>query len=283
MTGRVRLASTPQDRFVERVEAIRARLDRLPDAALRAAMEELEAIRQRVLGELVGAEGFEAFRLRELTTRLERVLDAFAERYQTAVAPYQREAVTLGRALVSEPMVQSGLTLGVPEIPRRLVEAALDYHADLIQGVSQDARRRITQSLRLGAIEGKSPFEVMRDVAGSLRRPGPFASIAARAEAITRTELGRLQSIASDGALGEAKRLVPDLLKQWAHSGAIDFRVTHKLADGATREVDDDFEIAPKPGLPKERLRYPRDPRASAANTVNCGCLVLPFKADWPA
>jgi hypothetical protein len=283
MTARAALASTPQERFRQRIDIIRARIDRLPDDAVRAALEELEALRRRVLGELAGAEGFSAQRLGALAGRIQDVTGEFASRYGTAIQPFQAEAVGLGRALIAQPVVEGGLTLGVPEIPRRLVEAAQDFHADLITGLSRDAGHRITQALRLGALEGKSVFEVMQEVAGSLRRPGPFASIAARAEAITRTELGRLQAIAGQATLEESRRLVPDLQKEWRHSGAIDFRPTHKLADGQVRDVHDFFDIAPAANRPAEQLLYPRDPRASAANSVNCGCLSLPYKADWPA
>ncbi len=279
----VALASTPQDRFTERLETIRRRIDRLPDEAARTVLEELDGVRRRVLAELAGAEDFQAHRLGQLVGRLEGVMEDFATRYDVAIAPFQRESVQLGRALVSEPIVQGGLAVGVPEIPRRLIEATIDYQADLVQGLTQDATRRITQALRLGTIRGESPFEVMRSVAGSLRSPGPFASIAARAEAITRTELARIQAVASQATLEESKRLVPDLLKQWQHSGNPNGRPTHMLADGQTREVDDFYEIRPAANKPIERLLYPRDPRASAANSVSCGCLSLPFKADWPA
>lgn len=284
MIARVALASTPRDRFLERIERIRARIDQLPEDAVRDVLQELDAIRRRVLAELAQAEGFEAHRMRQLTARIEDVVDRFGERYQSAIAPHQQEAIALGRAVAAEPLVASGLTYGVPlAIPRRLVEAALDFSADLVGGLTDDARRRISQAIRLGAIEGKSPFEIMRAVAGSLEAPGAFASITARAEAITRTEVGRLQAIAAQATLEEAQRLVPDLKKQWKHSGAIDARVTHLAYDGTVREIEEFYELAPKPGTPREALLYPRDPRGSAANTVNCGCLSLPFKADWPA
>jgi hypothetical protein len=283
IVARVALASTPQERFAERIEAIAARIDRLPDEAARAALDELEGLRRRVIGALASSEGFQADRLRQLTARIEGVMEDFATRYAVAIEPFQRTAVQLGRAAVVDPLVQSGLALGVPEIPRRLVEATLDYQADLIKGLTQDGTRRITQAIRRGAIEGRSVFEVMQDVAGSLEDAGPFASIAARAEAITRTELARLQAVAGQASLEESKRLVPDLLKQWKHSGNPRGRVAHMLADGQTREVEEFYEVAPAPGKPVERLLYPRDPRASAANSVMCGCLSLPFKADWPA
>jgi hypothetical protein len=210
-------------------------------------------------------------------------MDEFALRYAVALEPFQRESIALGRELIVQPVVQSGLTFGVPEIPRRLVEAALDYHADLISGLADSAKAQVSQAIRLGALEGKSLFEVMRQVAGSLTEPGPFASIAARAEAITRTELGRLQAIAGQASLEETARLVPDLLKQWKHSGNPAGRPTHMLADGQTREVSDFFEVRASAQRPTEQLLYPRDPRGTAANTVNCGCLSVPFRADWPA
>lgn len=286
--ARVTLASTPRDRFLRRIETIRVRIDRLPEDAVGQVLQELESLRRRVLGELAGAEGFPAVRLEALAGRIERVMGEFEARYGRAIAPFQEESVLLGRALIAQPIVEAGLTFGVPETPRRLVEAAQGFQADLIKGLSQDATRRVTQAIRLGALEGKSVFEVMGDVAGSLKRPGPFASIAARAEAITRTELLRLSSIAQDATLREAKALVPQLKKQWERSGNPRGRPTHQLpepngAHGQVREVEEFFEVRPAPGKSAEALLYPRDPRGSAANTVNCGCLSLPFKEDFPA
>lgn len=287
-TARVTLASTPRDRFLERIEAIRQRIDKLPDDAVKAALDELDAVRRRVLGELAGAEGFPAVRMEQLAGRVEDVMGEFASRYDVAIRPFQATAAGLGRQLAVAPVIEAGLTFGVPEIPRRLVEAARGFQADLISGLTDEGTRKITQAIRLGAIEGKSVWEVMQEVAGSLTRPGPFASIAARAEAITRTELGRLQAIAGQASLEETKRLVPDLQKQWQHSGNPRGRVAHMLndpagANGQVRNVDELFEVKPALGKPAEGLLYPRDPRGSAANTVNCGCLSLPYKAEWPA
>ena len=128
-------------------------------------------------------------------------------------------------------------------------------------------------------------YEASQVVAGSLTGTATFGSIAARAEAITRTELGRIQSVATQGSLRDLQQQVPDLQKQWMHSGnAGPYRRTgHIVANGQVRDVDETFQVAEIAGGEQEALLYPRDPSASPRNTINCGCVSVPFRAAWAA
>ena len=67
MIGRVSLQSTPADRFVEQIEAIRRQLDALPNDAVRALTDELERVRRQVLGEIAAstADSFRRGRMRD--------------------------------------------------------------------------------------------------------------------------------------------------------------------------------------------------------------------------
>lgn len=282
---RVQLASTPVDRFVQAMRAIERRIDRLPNEAVGAMREQLEAARRQVLAELAGApvDTFTAARARALVARLEDVLARFGERYVDAVAPVQADLYMAGQALVAEPLVASGTTLFAPIASRRQLEAAQAFQALLISNASAATVNAISQRLQLGVLRGESVFEIAREVAGSLEGPGPFGSLAARAETITRTELGRIQAIASQASLRETRAMVPDLKKQWRHSGNAGpwRREGHIESDGQVVDVEGAFRVRKDARYPYEDLRYPLDPAGSPENTINCGCLSLPFREDW--
>ncbi len=89
------------------------------------------------------------------------------------------------------------------------------------------------------------------------------------------TELGRAYSVAGQERFDQAGEVLPGLKKQWRRSGKRFSRPAHDVADGEVVGVDETFAVG------GEALRFPRDPAASAKNTVNCGCASLPFMESW--
>ena len=63
--------------------------------------------------------------------------------------------------------------------------------------------------------------------------------------------------------------------KQWRRSGKIHSRLTHDLADGQVVDADKPFIVG---GV---KMMYPRDPTAPVSETINCGCVCLPYMDDW--
>lgn len=283
MIGRVRLASTPEDRFLALLDEIQGQIDALPDAAVRDVLAGIADLRRAVLGDLAGAEGVDLVRLTQLDAQLRDLGDRFIERYGTAVADAQGAMVTLGAELAARPLVAAGTLLHVPQLSRRQVEAAEHYQALLITHATDETIAQISLALRVGVLQGSSWSETLQRVAGSLTSPGPFQSLDARAEAITRTELGRIQSMATQAGLVETQRYVPDLQKQWRHAGRSRkwARPGHLEADGQVRAVAATFRVRCRPGLPYEELLYPRAATGSAANVVECGCSSIPYRAAW--
>ncbi len=285
MIARVRLQSTPEERFIEQIAAIRRQIDALPDEAVRSLVEELERVRRQVLGEIAAAapESFQESRLRQLEARLRASMGEFEARYSVAVAPIQQQVHQAGAELAARPLVDAGVMFHVPQISRRQLEVLQGFQAALITGVTEDTIGAITTQLRLGTIRGESVPEILARVSGRLTDPGPFGSLATRAEAITRTELGRIQAIATQAGLEETRRFVPDLQKEWRHSGnaGIYRRLGHIEANGQIRNIDEPFSVRPAPGKPYEDLMFPRDAGASPGNVVFCGCQALPFREEW--
>jgi hypothetical protein len=106
---------------------------------------------------------------------------------------------------------------------------------------------------------------------------GTYLSEGGRARALTvvRTEVGRAYSAAAQARMEQSADVIPGLSKQWRKSGKLKPRQTHAIADGQIRKVKEPFLVG------GEKLMHPRDPKASAKNTVNCGCTSLPFMANW--
>lgn len=284
---RVSLQSTPRERFLEQITAIRRQLDALPNEAVFTLTQELERVRVQVLGEIAAAapDSYQEFRLRQLEQRLRVVMDDFVTRYGSAVAPIQADAFAAGQNLAAQPLVEAGVAFHVPQVSRRQLEVLQGFQAALITGVAADTIQAITTELRLGTVRGESVPEILGRVTGRLTDPGPFGSLATRAEAITRTEIGRVQAIATQRGLEETRQIVPDLRKQWEHSGNMGpyRRLGHVEAHGQIRHVDEPYRVRPAPGKPYEDLLFPRDAAGSPENVVFCGCLSIPWREEWAA
>jgi hypothetical protein len=282
---RIAFQSTPVERFAAELAVIRDRIDDLPDAVVRQVLDELDRLRRRTLAEMADStpETFDAYRLGQLENSLRRVMASFVEHYQTILTPAQQEAYGLGAELVARPLQASGLIIPTPQLSRRQIEAMQGFQARLITNVADATVGDITTTIRVGLLRGEGVPTIMLRVAGRLDDPGPFGSLALRAEAITRTEIGRIQAMATQASLEQTQRLVPDLMKEWKHSRnkGPDARIGHQEADGQRVYIMDAFEIRPSPEYPYEKLQFPRDPASSPRNAVNCGCVVVPYRKAW--
>jgi hypothetical protein len=132
----------------------------------------------------------------------------------------------------------------------------------------------------------KPVFEVIQSVASKLKTAGAgdagFGSLAARGEAIVRTELGRIHSMATQRRMEQSAELFPDLQKQWLHSGnRLHPRDGHQALSGTKIPVRERFMVAPTVGGSKEPMLFPHDPAGSARNVVRCRCTCVPFRASW--
>lgn len=173
----------------------------------------------------------------------------------------------------------------------------------LITAISRETLVRISRALRQAVLAQLTPYQLIELIGGpppSVKaapgedaiKTGPFAgyrpdvpiprglvgrgafvSAFHRSEAIVRTELGRIAQTANHATLGEIARSQPGLglKKQW--SAVIDARTRpdHAAANGQIVDMDKPFIVG------GEELMYPHDPNASAAQTVNCRCVVLPW------
>lgn len=256
---------TKEQQFQRKVKQLIRNAERLEDAEVKKVIRLLNTARRDVAATVASTE-WQAYHLPQMKAAIERAMQEFGSQYGVDLRDAQRSFWEQGVDRVDLPIRQVGIYAAIPEIDTTALAILQGYSTDLVDGLSRDALRRINQELTLGIMGQRSPYEVMQAIGRNLRDPSVFRSIAHRAETITRTEAGRVLEAAGQARLESAIRVVPGLMKEWyyGHSPKMP-RLDHMIAHGQKRKVDEPFNVG------GEELMYPKDPRGSAKNTVNCG------------
>ncbi|TAK47017.1 MAG: hypothetical protein EPO23_13105, partial [Xanthobacteraceae bacterium] len=163
----------------------------------------------------------------------------------------------------------------LPHLDTRQLTAMRAFMTDRIKDIGLAAANKINAELGLVVIGAQTPSDAIGSLTRILGEPSR-----ARATTIVRTELARTFAVAAQERLAQQAALVPGLKKQWRRSGKLHPRPHHDLADGQVRDVGEPFVLNPLGGL-QVKLMFPHDPAAPAGETINCGCISLPWKADW--
>ncbi len=265
------MPSAPERAFAKRIKELLGQIDRLETDAVARALKLLERARRDVAARLaeVPAGSFTATHLKALKKSIGRTTAELLARYSAELDATITEAVGLGAAFGETPVLLTSTELS-PFVSRRLVETLQGYSATLVKGLNAYARRQIDLSLDRIALGISTPHEAILEIAGELSSPSVFRSLAARAEAIMRTEVNRAYSVATQARLTQVAQGAPGLKKQWVTAGDTRVRATHVAVGGDIVGADETFSVGGYAAL------YPRDPVLPAKETVRCRCHVVP-------
>lgn len=185
----------------------------------------------------------------------------------------QREAATLAventlAVLKAQGIEPLGRGFGLIS-PGTLIVAQTDAVADMITGVTEEFRTATRRNLRRALAGGLSLSDFERRVGNTLPGPGPFGTVAKRAEVIVRNETADAFQIA-----GEASRKSLDSAgfvyrKRWVTARDARVRPSHLALDGVTVDAAEDFDVG------GHSAAYPKDPRLPAEESINCRCVVI--------
>lgn len=219
---------------------------------------------------------YQLWALPKLQAEINRVLAEFGERGAAVIGTAAGTAWQAGQDLIDKPLDAGGIRIApmVPHLDTRQLMAMRTFMTDRIKDIGVQAANKINSALGLVVIGAQSPGDVIGQVSVILGDPSRQ-----RATTIVRTELGRVFAVASNERMLQASQHVPGLQKQWRRSGKIHSRLHHDAADGQVQDTDKPFVIHSPRGSVK--LMYPHDPKAPAAETINCGCISLPYMAHW--
>lgn len=222
-----------------------------------------------------GATEYQQFMLPQLQQAVRAAMIDWSDQAGATVNGAMVEAAQAGLDLIDQPLAAGGVRVQglAPVIDTGQLSAMRTFATDRIKDIGSAVTNKINQELGLVVIGAQTPADAASSIAIQLQKGGR-----GRAITIVRTEVGRAFSVAAQSRYESLRELVPGLMKEWRKSGKIHDRPHHSLINGQRRPVDQPFTLAN--GV---EIMFPRDPKASPGETINCGCESLPYMADWPA
>lgn len=260
---------TKKQLYRRKLDEITKRFERMENDTVRQMRDLLLQLRKDIGGELATTE-FEAFRLRELTANIERLVAQLDGQLKASVNGAITQAYNNGALAIVEPLQAAGVASGFFMPNTALLNTLLDFSADLITGVTAELIQKVTGQIRLATLGQTSVFDVMKEVtrilgvdAGKRQIVG---GIAARAETIIRTETMRVFNLSNYSQMQATAQQVPDMQKQWVATGDSRTRDSHLRAHGQVVGVNEKFMVG------SSEMDYPLDPTAPAKETIHCRC-----------
>lgn len=260
-----------RERLAERARLLLAN-DQRTVALLREALVQ---VTQQITAQPADGKLWQLARIRD---QLEAVLSGAGARAGTATSQALREAWQQGEDFIDLPFAAVGENLQMrmgPLLNVEVLAAMQTFSVDRLKDVSAQALGRITQQLGLVTIGAQTPFQAIQAVENILG-----GQAAKRASTIVHTEVSRAFAVASDDRLVQAVPLVPGIGKQWRRSGKVHSRWTHDLMDGQMVNPGEEFKV-PSMGGGFDMMAHPHDPAAPVGQTINCGCVAIPWKSTW--
>lgn len=241
-------------------------------------MKIMAELKRQVVTELAltSADTFAAARLQQTLTAIDAHLATWEAQTTREVTGLLNESWQAGKEMLPAMAEAAGVQVGRFWISTHQLDALKEFTLGRFAHVRTDASARIRAEVLLGTLGQKTPQEVTAAVAGELGSPSIFKSIEARAETITKTEMGRAYSMATQKSMESATDVLPELQKMWLHAGHPKrARIYHLNIHGLTVPTDEKFLVG------TIAMMYPRDPLAPASEVINCGCTHVPYLSEW--
>ena len=264
-----------QQAYERRIKDLIERFGKLADGEVKNVLAILENARREIAAR-VASTPWEAQHIPELKAAVETAIDGFRQQYLTDQADALTNVWNAGIDMVDAPLAAAGIRAAAPELSRASLEILQGYSTDLIEGLAAEAAKNVKNAVTMGVMGQKTLHEVMKDVSLALDDKGILGKVSRRAETITRTEMGHVNSWAREARMQAVAAAGTDPAvrwrKKWIDSGKAHPRMDHLALDGVTVDLDEDFPG----GIP-----YPHAPGLPASQSINCGCTHILVTDDW--
>ncbi|MBI5075624.1 MAG: hypothetical protein HZB62_10735 [Nitrospirae bacterium] len=234
--------------------------------AILALLREMQA---QVIGDLGKAAlgSWDSYQLKKMLNSLESQISSFDSQAKAEMNGLLNTSVNNGVMMVDGPLAMSGISMGGFGLGTSVLDTLKDFAFHKLEGLSSDLWQKLKGELTLGILGGKTPQEVAAAIGKTLGEDrGIFTSVAARAEAITKTEMGRVFSQATQLRMDQAGAQVEGFGKQWKHAGnPKEARPSHEAVHNQHVAYDKPFIVG------GSAMMFPRDPAAPIAEVINCG------------
>jgi len=264
--------------YKKKLNEIVRRFGSMEAETVRRAMEMLRQLQNQIAGELLRAKDFQAFRLRELSANLERMIQEYERQLMALSGESVLDGYTLGTQSVTEPLQAAGFQAAFFQPSQAQVNVLLDFSADLIKNITSGMLSKINMQIRIAALGNRSTMDAMQEITRILGlkagKKMTATGIAYRSEMIFRTETMRVYNLATQSQQNASAQLFPGLQKQWVATGDGRTRASHLAAHGQVVDVDKPFTVG------GAELMHPHDPAGPAKETISCRCRTVTIHPD---
>lgn len=259
--------------FARRTREIMRNVGKLDDKMVKQAVSYLVDARRQIAEEILLAQGFDQFHLKQILQGVENALNDMQRRYTGAIIPEIKNAWDAGAKIIDIPMQTV-----IGNIPPRgfvdpnLVEFMQEYSASLIGKASKQAIGQIDTILRAGLLGKKSPQDLMREISRVLK-----TRTQAEVELIARTEINRALNMSYEARIKDVQKNIGGLKKYWLRTRDSRTRETHvevgketDPADGGTPiPVEEKFNVG------GYWATGPYDPSLPIKEIARCRCRTI--------
>ncbi len=245
-----------------------------------AVIRLLAELRKQIAAELVAipAESYAALNMRATLRSIEGHISTWQSAAGREVTTALSDVWNQGTSFVPTVASRAGVYSGIGHISTNLLDTLTEFTTSKLGNVATDLQSRINAEIHLGILGQKTPGQIADAIlgAGLEAHPDSFMTAQQRATTIVQTELGRAFSMATNLGIEQAQEVLPEMEKMWVHAGhPKQARLSHVAAHGQHVRADEKFLIG------SIAMKYPRDPAGGAANSIHCGCTLVPYMADW--
>ena len=150
------MPSAKQKAFDRKVKALVKKANRLEAAEVKRTIALLANARKEIAA-AVASSDWQIHRLAELKAAVERALTDFGNQYGIQLRDAQRELWETGLDLVDLPLREAGIIQAMPEIDTTALAILQGYGTDLVDGLTQDATKKINTEITLGLMGRENP------------------------------------------------------------------------------------------------------------------------------
>jgi len=258
--------------------------ERVEDEIVREFRRTADQLRQAVVLKIVEHGQLDPGSIPRLKAQIDQLVQQFELRFRDLMSENQRRMFVRGIKIVDRAVNGANLTAAIPYLSEDLLNQLRQYGAELIANLTDDARRKIRNEIDLAVLGQKEQGELIEAIGRNLKDPSVFGTIANRATVIARTEINRIQQVATSRRLKQVQEQLPDMRKKWVHSFVGIPRWNHLELHEEIIPADQKFTIQARdvPGQSWE-VDGPHDPILPAKEVVNCRCIIVPVVGRFQA
>jgi hypothetical protein len=147
----------------------------------------------------------------QVKAQITGILETYQSRFGDLLSTNQHRLFIKGLQLVDRAVGGADLRLAVPYLSEQTLGQVQRYGAELITGLMDYARQRISSEVSLAVLGQKPVEDVIKAIGRNLDDASVFGTVAARADIIFRTEVNRISNLATVERINQAKGQIPDL------------------------------------------------------------------------